>query len=57
VLLVLLTTLMTPIVIYSSFGSIKENAHLYMGFLLLLETGWSARSSRSTRSSSTSSGS
>jgi NADH-quinone oxidoreductase subunit M len=39
VLLVLLTTLMTPIVIYSSFGSIKENAHLYMGFLLLLETG------------------
>jgi NADH-quinone oxidoreductase subunit M len=39
VLLVLLTTLMTPIVIYSSFGSIKQNAHLYMGFLLLLETG------------------
>jgi NADH-quinone oxidoreductase subunit M len=30
---------MTPIVLYSSFGSIKDNAHLYMGFLLLLETG------------------
>ncbi len=38
-LLVLLTTLITPIVIYSSFTSVKKDVHLYMGFMLMLETG------------------
>ena len=38
-LLVLLTTLLTPIVIYSSFGSVKKDVGLYMAFMLVLETG------------------
>ncbi|RME21908.1 MAG: NADH-quinone oxidoreductase subunit M [Deltaproteobacteria bacterium] len=38
-LLVLLTTLLTPIVIYSSFSSVHEKVSQYMGFMLVLETG------------------
>ncbi|MDP6934798.1 MAG: hypothetical protein QGG40_17890 [Myxococcota bacterium] len=38
-LLVLLTTLLTPIVVFSSFRSITTRVNLYMGFMLLLETG------------------
>ena len=37
--LVLLTTVLTPLVIYSSWSSISERANLYMGFMLMLETG------------------
>jgi NADH-quinone oxidoreductase subunit M len=38
-LLVLLTTFMTPLVIWSSFDSVKDNAHQFMAFMLVLETG------------------
>ncbi len=38
-LLVLLTTLLTPIVILSGFGSVTKQVSRYMGFMLLLETG------------------
>jgi NADH-quinone oxidoreductase subunit M len=38
-LLVLLTTFLTPIVIFSSFNNVKEKVHQYMGFMLMLETG------------------
>ena len=39
VLLILLTTLLTPVVILSSFGAIKDRVPQYLGFLLMLETG------------------
>ncbi len=39
VLLVLLTTFLTPIVIGSSLSSIKDRLPQYLGFMLLLETG------------------
>jgi NADH-quinone oxidoreductase subunit M len=38
-LLVLLTTLLTPIVILSGFSSVTKQVSRYMGFMLLLETG------------------
>jgi len=38
-LLILLTTLLTPIVILSSWESVKKNPSAYMGFMLMLETG------------------
>jgi len=38
-LLVLLTTLLTPIVILSGFSSVDKQVSRYMGFILLLETG------------------
>jgi len=38
-LLVLLTTLLTPIVILSGFASVTKQVSRYMGFMLLLETG------------------
>ncbi|NOY24854.1 MAG: NADH-quinone oxidoreductase subunit M [Oligoflexia bacterium] len=37
-LLVLLTTLLTPLVIYSSMSSIHKKVGQYMGFMLILET-------------------
>jgi len=39
VLLVLLTTLLTPIVIYASLPSIKDRLPQYLGFMLMLQTG------------------
>ena len=38
-LLVLLTTFLTPIVIVSGFSSVTKQVSRYMGFMLLLETG------------------
>lgn len=38
-LLVLLTTMLTPLVIFSSFHNVKTRVNQYMGFMLLLETG------------------
>ena len=38
-LLVLLTTFLTPIVIYASTSSVHKNVALYMAFMLVLETG------------------
>jgi len=37
--LVLLTTMLTPIVIYSSMSSVHHKVAQYMGFMLMLETG------------------
>ena len=39
VLLILLTTFLTPIVIFSSKDTVKDRVNQYLGFMLMLETG------------------